>query len=140
MQSPWRVRATRSVSKVGARPAAIVGTTRSADAAIIVRRLPSRSESGPQSHTLTATARTTAETVSPARAGPTAKSRPSSGRIACVEYIDANIPEAPSRNAAIPARFGAAPGGPAIDQRRCTSAGVWRMRRSAAPGPLEEEP
>ena len=35
----------------------------------------------------------------PARDGLTSKSRESSGRIACVEYIVANIPVAPSRNA-----------------------------------------
>ena len=55
-----------------------------------------RSETGPQTNPPTATASTTNEIVRPARDGLTSKSRESSGRIACVEYIVANIPAAPS--------------------------------------------
>ena len=64
---------------------------------MIDRRRPIRSESGPQSQTPAATAATTAEIVSPVPAGPTSNVRPMSGRIACVEYIVANIPALPSR-------------------------------------------
>jgi hypothetical protein len=46
----------------------------------------------------------TIETVSPASAALTPKSRESSGRIACVEYMTANIPAAPSRKPASAAR------------------------------------
>jgi hypothetical protein len=57
-----------------------------------------RSERGPHSQAPSAIAKISTETVSPALAGPTPKLEPSSGRIACVEYIVANIPVAPSRN------------------------------------------
>jgi hypothetical protein len=85
MQSPWRARHARSTSNVGASPAATVGGTSAALASSSDCRRPIRSDRGPQTHTPTAIATTTAETVSPARAGPTWKLRPSSGRIACVE-------------------------------------------------------
>ena len=103
MQSPCAARHASSAPKLGASPAAIVGTTSRALATTIDRRRPIRSESGPQSQTPAATAITTAEIVSPVPAGPTSNVRPMSGRIACVEYIVANIPALPSRKPAIAA-------------------------------------
>ena len=97
MQRPWRVRQTRSASNPGARATPIVGGTRSRLARRIARGRPILSESGPQANPPIATASTTTETESPARDGLTSKSRESSGRIACVEYIVANMPVAPSR-------------------------------------------
>ncbi len=102
MQSPCRIRAARSTSKVGASATSSVGPTRSRLARRIDRGRPMRSERGPHSHAASASARTRAETLSPARAGLTSKLCESSGRIACVEYIAANIPNAPSRNPRTP--------------------------------------
>ena len=61
-----------------------------------------RSDSGPQNHAPTASAPMTTDTVSPVCEGATEKSRPSSGRIACVEYIAVNIAAAANRNGPIP--------------------------------------
>ena len=91
--------ARRSSARARRRPSERRG---GALARTIERRRPIRSESGPQSQTPTAMAITTAEIVSPAPAGPTWKSRPSSGRIACVEYIVANMPALPRRKPAMP--------------------------------------
>ena len=44
----------------------------------------------------------TTDTVRPVCAGSTENSRPSSGRIACVEYIAVNIAAAANRNGPIP--------------------------------------
>src|SRR5437899_12287651 len=44
----------------------------------------------------------TIEIVSPASEGLTWNARPSCGRIACVEYVTANMPAAPSRKPAMP--------------------------------------
>ena len=96
MHSPCSVRKTSSASNVGASATPIVGGTSSRLASRIERGRPMRSDTGPQTHPPTATASTTNEIVRPARDGLTSKSRESSGRIACVEYIVANIPAAPS--------------------------------------------
>ena len=96
MQRPCSVRQTSSASKVGASATPIVGGTSSRLASRIERGRPIRSETGPHTNPPIATASTTHETVRPARDGLTPKSRESSGRIACVEYIVANIPAAPS--------------------------------------------
>ena len=61
-----------------------------------------RSDSGPQNHEPTASAPIVIETVRPVCEGETANARPSSGRIACVEYIAANIDDAPNRNGTMP--------------------------------------
>ena len=61
-----------------------------------------RSDSGPQNQAPTASAPMTTEIVSPVCDGATEKSRPSSGRIACVEYIAVNIAAAAKRNGPIP--------------------------------------
>ena len=94
------MRQTSSVPNVGASGASAAGSTSRALAVISVRRLPMRSEIGPQSQAPSAIEKISTDTVSPARAGPTPKLCPSSGRIACVEYIVANMPDAPSRNPA----------------------------------------
>src|SRR6478752_2075072 len=96
MHNPCRVRQTSSASKVGASATPIVGGTSNRLASRIERGRPIRSETGPHTNPPSATASTTHETVRPARDGLTPKSRESSGRIACVEYIVANIPAAPS--------------------------------------------
>ena len=100
MQSPCRVRQTRSASKPGASATPMVGGTSSRLAIRIARGRPIRSDTGPQTNPPIATASTTTEIERPARDGLTSKSRDSSGRIACVEYIVANIPAAPSMNPA----------------------------------------
>ena len=100
MQSPCATRQASSIPNVGASGASAAGTTSSALAVISVRRRPMRSEIGPHSQAPSAIEKIRTETVSPARAGPTPKLRPSSGRIAWVEYIVANMPDAPSRNPA----------------------------------------
>ena len=92
----------------GASATPIVGGTRSRLARRIARGRPIRSESGPQANPPIATASTTTEIERPARDGLTSKSRESSGRIACVEYIVANIPVAPSRNPTSAFRRGSA--------------------------------
>ena len=96
MQSPWSARQTRSAPNPGARATPTVGSTRSTLAVRIARGRPILSETGPHTKPPTATASTTTEIERPAREGLTPKSRESSGRIACVEYIVANIPAAPS--------------------------------------------
>src|SRR6476660_1783173 len=63
-----------------------------------------RSESGPQTQAPAATDRTRTETVRPAVDGATPNSLPSSGRIAWVEYMVANMPAAPNRNPHMPVR------------------------------------
>src|SRR6476646_7589901 len=102
MHSPWSARNTSNSTKLGARAAPIVGATRSALASTIECLRPYRSESGPQIHAPRASARTTTEIVSPASDGVTWNVRPSCGRIACVEYVTANMPAAPSRKPAMP--------------------------------------
>src|SRR3954469_24306822 len=102
MQRPWSARNTSNSTKLGARAAPIVGATRSALASTIECLRPKRSDSGPQIHAPTASASTTTEIVSPASAGVTSNVRPSCGRIACVEYVTANMPAAPSRKPAMP--------------------------------------
>ena len=96
MQRPWSVRQTRRAANPGASATPRVGGTSSTLAMRIARGRPIRSETGPQTKPPSATARTTTEIDRPARDGLTSKSRESSGRIACVEYIVANIPAAPS--------------------------------------------
>src|SRR6478752_3474051 len=102
MHSPWSARNTSNSTKLGARAAPIVGATRSALASTIECLRPYRSESGPQIHAPSASASTTTEIVSPASDGVTWNVRPSCGRIACVEYVTANMPAAPSRKPAMP--------------------------------------
>ena len=101
MHSPCSTRSASSVPNEGARGTSADGTTISALAATSEARRPIRSESGPQNQPPSATAAITAEMLSPARAGETPNSRPSSGRIAWVEYMTANIAPAASRNGAI---------------------------------------
>ncbi len=103
MQRPCSARHASSTPNVGASATPSVGSTSSQLASRIAFVRPTRSETGPQTQAPSATASTTTEIDSPARDGLTSKARESSGRIACVEYIVANIPAAPSRNAAIPA-------------------------------------
>src|SRR6266849_6335375 len=102
MQSPCSARNPSSSAKLGASAAPMVGATSSELASTIERLRPIRSESGPQTQAPHASASTTTEIVSPASAGLTWNARPSCGRIACVEYVTANMPAAPSRNPAIP--------------------------------------
>src|SRR5438067_9167106 len=102
MQRPWSARNASSAPKVGASAAPSVGATSSELASTIERLRPYRSDSGPQSHAPAASATMTTETVSPACEGRTSKARPSCGRIACVEYVTANMPAAPSRKPAMP--------------------------------------
>ena len=94
------MRQASSVPKVGASGASAAGITSRALAVISVRRRPIRSEIGPQIQAPIAIEKIRTETVRPARAGPTPKLWPSSGRIAWVEYMVANMPDAPSRNPA----------------------------------------
>ncbi len=103
MQSPCSARQARSSPNVGARATPRVGSTSSQLASRIARVLPTRSETGPHTQAPSATASTTTEIESPALEGLTPNVRESSGRIAWVEYMVANMPAAPSRNAAIPA-------------------------------------
>ncbi len=105
MQRPWSARNTSSTAKVGASAAPMVGATSSELASTIERLRPMRSESGPQIHAPHASANTTTEIVRPASAGLTLKARPSCGRIACVEYVTANMPAAPSRKPPMPLRL-----------------------------------
>src|SRR2546422_678572 len=92
MHAPWTARKTRSDGKFGATATAIVGTTSSALASTSERLRPRRSENDPHAHALAASASTVTVRVKPASAGETSNVRPSSGRIACVEYIVTNIP------------------------------------------------
>src|SRR4051794_6118855 len=102
MHSPCAARmATRTV-KVGASATPTDGTTSAPLASTSDARRPMRSDSGPQNHAPTASAPMTTDTVSPVCEGATEKSRPSSGRIACVEYIAVNIAAAANRNGPIP--------------------------------------
>src|SRR5438093_10327618 len=102
MQRPCSARNANNSPKLGARAAPIVGATSSELASTIERLRPQRSERGPQIHAPHASASTTTEIVSPASAGLTWKARPSCGRIACVEYVTANMPAAPSMKPAMP--------------------------------------
>ena len=104
MHRPWSARHASRIPKVGARAEARVGTATSALASTSVFFRPQRSDSGPQTHAPAARTRITIDTVSPACAALTPKSRDSSGRIACVEYMTANIPAAPMRKPASAAR------------------------------------
>ena len=93
-------------------------------------RRPIRSDSGPQNQAPTASAPITTEMLSPACDGDTSNSRPSSGRIACVEYMTANIAAAATRNGAIaPRRCASRDGG----ERRAAAGrhGAARARRPA---------
>src|SRR3954454_5525605 len=104
MQRPCSARQTSSTPKVGASADASVGTATSALASTSERLRPQRSDRGPHSHAPAASTRITIDTVRPAAAALTSNSRESSGRIACVEYMTANIPAAPSRKPASAAR------------------------------------
>ena len=104
MQRPCAMRTASSSGNVGATAAAAVGTTSSLLARISERRRPMRSESGPQIQAPTARAAISTETVRPDADALTPNARPSSGRIACVEYIVANIADDPSRNGPMPPR------------------------------------
>jgi hypothetical protein len=104
MHRPCTARQASSTSKLGASAEASVGGARSALASTSVRLRPQRSDSGPHTHAPIASTTMTIDTVSPASAALTSKSRDSSGRIACVEYMTANIPAAPSRKPASAAR------------------------------------
>ena len=70
---------------MGARASSSVGTTTTALASTSEARRPMRSDSGPQNHEPTASAPIVTETVRPVCEGVTSNSRPSCGRIACVE-------------------------------------------------------
>ena len=96
MHNPWSARQASSTAKVGATATPMVGATSKRLATRIARVRPIRSETGPHTHPPRATASTTTDTDRPAREGLTPKSLDSSGRIAWVEYIVANIPAAPS--------------------------------------------
>src|SRR6476646_4529836 len=102
MQRPWSARNASRRPKLGASAAPTVGATSSALASTIERLRPYRSDTGPQIHAPIASASTTIEIVRPASEGETWKVRPSCGRIACVEYVTANMPAAPSRKPAMP--------------------------------------
>src|SRR3954451_20908222 len=104
MHRPWTARHASRIPNVGASAEASVGTATSALASTSVFLRPQRSDSGPQTHAPAARTRMTIETVRPAAAALTSKSRESSGRIACVEYMTANIPAAPRRKPASAAR------------------------------------
>src|SRR4051794_24436775 len=104
MHRPWTARQASRTPNVGASAEASVGTATSALASTSVFLRPQRSDSGPHTHAPAARTRITIETVRPAAAALTSKSRDSSGRIACVEYMTANIPAAPRRNPASAAR------------------------------------
>ena len=143
MQSPWSARTASRVPKLGASAASSVGTTIAALASSSDARRPIRSDSGPQNHAPTASAPMTTDTVSPACDGVTPNSAPSSGRIACVEYIAANIAVAPKRNGPMPpstsrgavavttpARVGCADAGRGRHRR---GLGHWARGRRGAP-------
>ena len=104
MQSPWRTRSPSSTGKLGANATSTVGSTIAPDASTSDARRPIRSDSGPQNQAPTASAPITTEIVRPACDGVTPNSRPSSGRIACVEYITANMAAAANRNGAMRGR------------------------------------
>src|SRR4051812_15893434 len=104
MHRPWTARQASRTPNVGASAEASVGTATSALASTSVFLRPQRSDSGPHTHAPAARTRITIETVRPAAAALTSKSRESSGRIACVEYMTANIPAAPRRKPASAAR------------------------------------
>ena len=103
MHSPCRTRRASSSSKLGASATRTVGGTIAALASTSDARRPIRSDSGPQNQAPTASAPITTEMLSPARDGETSNVRPSSGRIAWVEYMTANIAAAATRNGAMPA-------------------------------------
>src|SRR3954447_10269235 len=102
MHAPCRARSTSSAAKVGATAAPRLGTTSSPLASISERRRPMRSESGPQTQPVSATASTTTEIVRPASEGATPKSAARSGSTAWLAYIVASMPAAPSISPLIP--------------------------------------
>ena len=104
MHSPCSARSASSTGKLGASATSSVGTTIAALASTSDARRPIRSDSGPQNHAPTASAPITTEMLSPACDGETSNSRARSGRIACVEYMTANIAAAATRNGAIAGR------------------------------------
>ncbi len=106
MIRPWAIRPARRSPKVGATATATVAGTWRAHAARRQRRRPIRSDRGPQIHDPTTSARTSTEIVSPARLGEIPNESPMVGRTACVEYIVANMADAPTRKPSIPPRIG----------------------------------
>src|SRR5436309_10286813 len=104
MQRPWSARATTSAPKLGASAAASVGTTSAPHARSNDRRRPIRCDRGAQNQTPTASATMSDVIVRPLSAGLTSKARPSSGRIACAEYIVASMAAAPRSKGAMPPR------------------------------------
>src|SRR3954467_14495034 len=104
MHRPWTARHASRIPNVGASAEASVGTATSALASTSVFLRPQRSDRGPHTHAPAARTRITIDTVRPACAALTSNSRESSGRIACVEYMTANIPAAPRRKPASAAR------------------------------------
>jgi hypothetical protein len=102
MHSPCAARIASSTPKLGASATPSEGTTSAPLARTSDARRPMRSDSGPQNHAPTASAPMTTDTVSPVCDGATENSRPSAGRIACVEYIAVNIAAAANRNGPMP--------------------------------------
>src|SRR5215212_269656 len=102
MQAPCKARSTSSAAKVGATAAPRLGTTSSPLASISDRRRPMRSESGPQTQPVSATASTTTEIVRPASDGATPKSAARSGSTAWLAYIVASMPAAPNMSPLMP--------------------------------------
>ena len=94
--APCKARSATRAANPGANAHASVATASAAVAPAITRRRPRASESGPYALDVAAIARTTAETVSPARAGPTPNSRESSGRTGCVTYMSAYAATVPA--------------------------------------------
>ncbi len=106
MHRPCSARTASRTPNVGASATRSVGTTIAALASSSEARRPIRSDSGPQNQAPRASAPITTDTLRPACDGLTPNSFPRSGRIACVEYIAANIAQAPNRNGPMPPSTG----------------------------------
>ena len=102
MHSPCAARIASRTVKLGASATPTDGTTSAPLASTSDARRPMRSDSGPQNHAPTASAPMTTDTVRPVCDGLTSNALPSSGRIACVEYIAVNIAPAAKRNGPMP--------------------------------------
>ena len=133
MHRPCRARSASRTPKLGETATSAVGRSAGRSRSVIARRRPTRSENGPHSHPPAPTATTTTPTVRPARAGETPNSRPSSGRIAWVEYIVANIAAAPRRKPAMDGRAPAAAAGAGPPVTPAPYPRTWDRRRSSAP-------